>query len=673
MKSEFLSENVTNLDYRCINTIRILISNAMQEKHSGGLGFSFEIAPSIYVLWTKFFRHNPKNPKWFGRDRIVLSDRNQSTLIYAFLYLTGYNLPPGQLKRFRQLYSKKPNNSADTLTPEVEFITGPKGQGFASGVGMGIAQSHLAARFNKPDFAIIDSYIYSICSDCDLIEGVSYEAASLAGHLKLGNLIYLYDETNTIHTATHRTVTEDLTNRFVAAGWHLSEIRNGNDLKCIEQAIRDAQKVKDKPSLIRVRTIADFKVPQKRKKKGSNSSIRNVVKGTKDKIFYIPSSVLARFRQAMKAGAKREQDWDALVKRYEKANPALGSEFKEIRSTLLPTGWEKSLPKFHDIAASPTRVYSGEVINAIAPVIRQLLGGSADLAQSNNTYIKSSAEIQFDKFQNRNIHYGVREHAMGSIMNGIALFGGIIPFGGTYLAFSDYMRPPIRLAALSHIQVIFVFTHDSIGVGENGPTHQPVEHLAALRAIPNLVVIRPCDAHEVREAWRAALKRTDGPTSLVLSQQKVTPVDRKKFADAHGLHKGGYILAEAECTSGKTTTPKLILLASGSEVDLAIKAREILVADGNPTRVVSLPCWEFFDVQPSSYKDEVLPPSVPARIAIEASVALGWAKYVGDYGDMITVDSFGISAPAGQVFRHYGFTVENIVKKAQKLLSLRHI
>ena len=668
----------TNIDQLCINTIRTLSLDAIQKANSGHPGLPLGMAPAAYVLWTKFLRHNPKNPKWFGRDRFLLSGGHGSMLIYSLLHLTGYDLSMDEIKRFRQLHSKTPGHPENVLTPGVEVTTGPLGQGFANGVGMGIAQAHLAAKFNKKGFPVADGYIYNICSDGDLMEGVSYEAASLAGHLKLGNLIYLSDDNEiTIDGSTDLAFTEDRTKRFEAAGWHVSEVADGNDLKAIEKAIKDAQKVKNKPSLIRVHTIIGFGMPKQGTSKAhSDAPGEEAVKETKrnlgmpeDKSFYVPKEVATHMRQAVKIGAQLEKDWNALVKQYEKVIPELGAAFASIRNDSLPDGWEKALPKFDGVEAKATRAYSGDVINAIADAIPQMLGGSGDLTPSNNTYIKSSADIQAGRFENRNVHYGIREHAMGSLMNGMALYGSIIPFGGTFQTFSDYMRPAIRLAALSQIQTIFVFTHDSIGLGEDGPTHQSVEHLAAMRAIPGLALIRPCDAHETREAWRAAIKRTSAPTAFALSRQKVALIDRKKHADAKGLHKGAYILAEAETKAGKETTPKLILIATGSEVGLAMEAREKLNAEGTPTRVVSMPCWEFFDAQPQKYRDEVLPPKVTARLAIEAGVSQGWHKYTGDKGDVLAVDKFGASAPAEDVFRDYGFTIANVIKKSVNLIQ----
>jgi transketolase len=665
------------LDQLCINTIRTLSLDAIQKANSGHPGLPLGMAPAAYVLWTKFLRHNPRNPKWFGRDRFLLSAGHGSMLLYSLLHLTGYGLSMEEIKNFRQLHSKTPGHPENILTPGVEITTGPLGQGFANGVGMGIASAHLAATFNKRGFPVADNFIYCICSDGDLMEGVAYESASLAGHLKLGNLIYLYDDNQiTIDGSTDLAFTEDRTKRFEAQGWHVSEVADGNDLAAIERAIKEAQRVKDKPSLIRVHTVIGFGMPKQGTSKAhSDAPGVDAVKETKrnlgwpeNKSFFVPKEVSAHFKKALANGAKLEKEWNALVAKYEKTHGDLGKAFKDIRSNDLPNGWEKSLPNFEGVEAKATRAYSGDVINAIADVIPGLIGGSGDLTPSNNTYIKSSADFQFGKYENRNIHFGIREHAMGSTMNGMALYGSVIPFGGTFQTFSDYMRPAIRLAALSHVRVLFVFTHDSIGLGEDGPTHQSVEHLAALRAIPNLAVIRPCDAHETREAWAAALLRGEGPTAFALSRQKVDLIDRNKFADAKGLHKGAYILAEAETKTGKATAPRLIVIATGSEVGLAMKTRDEFQAQGTPTRVVSMPCWEFFDAQTQRYKDEVLPPRVTARLAIEAGVSFGWAKYVGDRGTTLCVDKFGASAPAEDVFRDYGFTVENAVKLAKRLL-----
>jgi transketolase len=668
---------MTDLDQLCINTIRTLSLDAVQKANSGHPGLPLGMAPAAYVLWTKFLRHNPRNPKWFNRDRFLLSAGHGSMLLYSLLHLTGYDLSLDEIKHFRQLHSKTPGHPENVLTPGVEITTGPLGQGFANGVGMGIAQKHLEAQFNREGYPVIDHFIYCICSDGDLMEGVSYESTSLAGHLRLDNLIYLYDDNQvTIDGPTSLAFSEDVTGRFEAAGWEVSVVEDGNDLSAIEYAIAQARASTGKPKLIRIKTIIGFGMPsQGTHKAHSDAPGDEAVAKTKaalewpvDKKFHIPKEALAHFRKAVKEGAKHEAAWKDLVKSYERTFPDLGKTLRETRKGDLPAGWEASLPQFDNVEAKATRAYSGEVINAIADKIPQMIGGSGDLTPSNNTYIKSSSNFEAGRYANRNIHFGIREHAMGSTMNGMALYGSLIPFGGTFQTFSDYMRPAIRLAALSHIRVIYVFTHDSIGLGEDGPTHQSVEHLAALRAIPNLAVIRPCDAHEVREAWRAALLRSDRPTAFALSRQKVHVIDRERFADARGLHKGAYILAEAQNKHRRDVTPKLILIATGSEVGLAMTAWDKLNSKGIPTRVVSMPCWAFFDEQTPKYIESVLPSRVRARLSIEAGVSLGWPKYVGDYGDTLAVDRFGESAPAEDVFKDYGFTVENVIRKAKKLL-----
>jgi transketolase len=662
-----------NIDQLCINTIRTLSLDAVQKANSGHPGLPLGMAPAAYVLWTKFLWHNPKNPKWFNRDRFVLSGGHGSMLIYSLLHLAGYeSVSIDEIKNFRQYGSTTPGHPENHVTLGVEVTTGPLGQGFANGVGMAIASAHLAATFNREDFPLVDNYIYAICSDGDLMEGISYESASIAGHLQLGNIIYLYDDNNiTIEGSTDLAFSEDVTKRFEAAGWHVSTVEDGNDLEAIEAAISEAQEIDDKPSLIRVKTIIGFGMPKQGTNKAhSDAPGEEAVRETKRNLgwdenaqFYVPDEVYEHFRASTENGAELEKDWNELVNAYAEKYADEGKIFKQIIADELPADWEAALPTFEGTEAKATRAYSGEVINAIADKIPSLIGGSADLAPSNNTSIKSSASLEAGSYEGRVLHWGIREHAMGSTMNGIALHGGLIPYGGTFLTFSDYMRPAIRLAALSQAQVIYVFTHDSIGLGEDGPTHQSVEHLAALRAIPNLHVIRPCDAHETREAWRIALKRRHAPTALAFSRQKVALIDRTKFASADGTLKGAYILAEAS-----NNQPKLILIATGSEVGLAMEAREKLEAEGVATRVVSMPCWELFDEQSAEYRESVLPKSVTARLAVEAGVSLGWAKYVGDGGDVLAVDKFGASAPAEVVFREYGFTVENVVKLAKDLI-----
>jgi transketolase len=662
-----------SIEQLCINTIRTLSLDAVQEANSGHPGLPLGCAPMAYVLWTKFLRFNPNNPKWFNRDRFVLSAGHGSMLLYSLLHLTGYeSMPLEEIKNFRQWHSKTPGHPENHITEGVEVTTGPLGQGFANGVGMAMAAKHFAAVFNKDDFKVIDNFVYAICSDGDLMEGVSYEAASLAGHLKLGNLIYLYDDNEiTIDGGTSLAFSEDRSKRFEAAGWHVSMVEDGNDLAAIENAIREAQKVTDQPSLIRVRTVIGFGMPNQ----GTNDAHSDAIsdegaRETKrnlgwdeDKKFYVPDEVYEHFREFGEKGAKLEAEWNELVEAYTEKYGAEAKSFELIRNNELPDGWEDALPAFENVESKATREYSGMVINAIAGKIPNLIGGSADLTGSNKTEIKDSKPFQSDSYEGRNLYFGVREHAMGSTMNGMSLYGGTIPYGGTFLTFSDYMRPAIRLAALSELQTIYVFTHDSIGLGEDGPTHQSVEHVTALRAIPHLYVIRPCDAHETREAWRIALKRSNEPTALALSRQKVAVIDREKFADASGTEKGGYILAEA---SGDE--PQIIIIATGSEVGLAMETREKLESEDIPTRVVSMPCRELFYTQPDSYQKEVLPPDVNVRLVIEAGVRLGWEGIIGANGDAITVDKFGASAPAEKVFDEYGFNVENAVSKAKNLI-----
>jgi transketolase len=661
-----------SLEQLCINTIRTLALDAVQQANSGHPGLPLGCAPMAYLLWTKVLRHNPANPNWFNRDRFLLSAGHGSMLLYALLHLTGYDLPLEELKNFRQYGSLTPGHPENTHTAGVEITTGPLGQGFANGVGMAMAARHLAAKYNRKGFPLVDHHIYGIVSDGDLMEGVASEAASMAGHLRLGNLIYLYDDNQiTIDGSTSLAFTENVPARFAAYGWHTLTVEDGNDLAALEKAIGAAQAVTEKPSLISVKTVIGYGMPSAGTNKAhSDAPGAEAVRATKkalgwpeDAQFYISDAALAHFRAALAQGAQREAEWNALRDAYAAAHPEAAQEFKLIQAGELPDGWEQHLPDFADAPPAATRVYSGQVLNALAPRIPQLIGGSADLAGSNNTTIKDGGALQPANYAGRNINFGVREHAMGAAMVGMNLHSRLIPFGGTFMTFSDYVKPAIRLAALSQAQTIFVFTHDSIGVGEDGPTHQPVEHLAMLRAIPNLYVFRPADAHETREAWRVALQKRDGPTAFALTRQKLPLIDRQKFAPAELARRGGYILAEAD-----NAAPVLILLATGSEVSLALAAREQLQAAGAPTRVVSLPCWELFDEQPLEYRQTVLPPQITARLAIEAGAGLGWHKYTGLRGDTLTLDRFGASAPAEDAFRELGFTVENVIAKASDLL-----
>jgi transketolase len=671
------SNTTPELDQLCINTIRALTLDAVQKAKSGHPGLPLGAAPMAYVLWTRFLRHNPQNPKWENRDRFLLSAGHGSMLLYSLLHLTGYDLPLDELKNFRQWGSKTPGHPEYGLTPGVEITTGPLGQGFANGVGMAMGAAHLSSRFNKDGFPLIDHYVYAIVSDGDLMEGVASEAASLAGHLKLGKLIYLYDDNHvTIEGFTNLAFSEDVPKRFEAYGWHTQTVADGNNLDEIENAIRAAQAVEDRPSLISVKTTIGFGMPtQGTRKAHSDSPGEDAVRETKrhlgwpeDKEFFIPDEALAHFREAIERGAALEQDWGALVDRFENTHAEDGKLWRTTMSGELPAGWEDHLPKFEEPKSVATRVASGEVLNALAPVMPMLIGGSADLGPSNNTDIKESHSFEAGSYDGRILHFGVREHAMAATLTGMSLNGGLIPFGGTFLTFCDYMRPAIRLAALSEVQVIYVFTHDSVGLGEDGPTHQSVEHLAALRAIPHLFVIRPADSAEVGEAWRIAILRRKAPTALALTRQKVAVIDRQRFASAEGLRRGGYVLAEAETADGAATTPKLILIATGSEVGLVLEARATLQTEGTPTRVVSLPCWELFAEQPKEYRDTVLPPSVTARVSVEAGVCQGWDRYVGPGGDMVCLNRFGASAPGEVALRELGFNVENVLTHARALL-----
>ncbi len=676
-------DNTPELDQLCINTIRTLTLDAVQKAESGHPGLPLGAAPMAYVLWTRFLRHNPKNPKWENRDRFLLSAGHGSMLLYSLLYLTGYALSLDEIKNFRQWGSKTPGHPENILTPGVEITTGPLGQGFANGVGMAMGGAHLAANFNKEDYPLIDHYIYAIVSDGDLMEGVASEAASLAGHLKLGKLIYLYDDNKvTIEGFTDLAFSEDVPRRFEAYGWHTVTVEDGNDLEAIEAAVREAQSVGTKPTLISVKTVIGYGMPSAGTRKAhSDAPGEKAVRETKrhlgwpeDKLFYVPDETMAHFRQAIERGARQEQEWQTLVEKYLEKYSDLGKAWQETMSGNLPEGWEKHLPDFADAKPIATRAASGEVINALAPHMPMLIGGSADLGVSNNTDIKGGGDFDAASYESRIIHFGVREHAMGSTLTGMSLNGGLIPFGGTFLTFSDYMRPAIRLAALSEVQVIYVFTHDSVGLGEDGPTHQSVEHLAALRAIPNLAVIRPADYHEVREAWRIAILRRNAPTALALTRQKVPLIDRSRFASAEGLRRGAYILAEAEAVArplGRVqgdVTPQLIIIATGSEVSLALEGRAKLQEEGLATRVISMPCWELFEDQPQAYRDEILPPSIPAKLAVEAGVRQGWDRYVGAKGDVICLDRFGASAPGDVALRNLGFNLKNVLKHARALV-----
>jgi len=661
------------LDQLCVNTIRTLAMDGVQQAKSGHPGMPMGMADAAYVLWTRFLKHNPANPNWSNRDRFVLSAGHGSMLLYSLLYLTGYDLPLEDLKRFRQWGSLTPGHPEYGLTAGVETTTGPLGQGFATGIGMAIAQEHLAAVFNKPDFAIFDHFIYAICSDGDLMEGVSHEAASLAGHLGLGRIVYLYDDNEiSIEGSTDIAFTEDVPARFRAYDWHVQEV-DGHNRDQVEAAIRVAQLETERPSLIVCHTHIGYGSPNKQDTAASHGAPlgEEEVQLTKEALgwtyknpFTVPKQALEVFRQALGQGEQAEAEWNKLFEGYKKAYPEEAALLETLWAGDLPAGWADALPTFTpDDGPLATRKASGAVLNAIAPLLPTLIGGSADLCPSTNTLLKGYDNFEKETPAGRNMRFGVREHAMGSLLNGMALYGGLLPYGGTFFVFSDYMRPPVRLAALMEQPVIYVWTHDSVWIGEDGPTHQPIEHLAAVRAIPNLVVIRPADANETSAAWRVALERRDGPTALTLTRQSIPILieTRRNYADT--VARGAYVLVDS---SG---VPSLILIATGSEVNVALGARDILAEKGIAVRVVSMPSWELFDAQPVEYQESVLPPQVTARLAVEAGISMGWHKYVGPQGDIMSLDHFGASAPYKVLMQEWGFTPEVVAERALKLLE----
>ncbi|MFI5348750.1 MAG: transketolase [Elusimicrobiota bacterium] len=683
--------SASSLDRLSVDTIRFLSVDAVQKADSGHPGLPLGAAPMAYVLWTRFLRHNPRNPKWFDRDRFVLSAGHGSMLLYSLLHLTGYDVPMEQLKRFRQWGSLTPGHPERGVTPGVEVATGPLGQGFGNGVGMAVAEASLAARYNRPDFPIIDHFTYGLVSDGDLMEGVASEAASLAGHLKLGKLIYLYDDNRiTLSASTEMDFTEDRAARFEAYGWHTRKVEDGNDVEAIGRAIRGAREETERPSLILVRTHIGYGSPKQDSYEAHGSPLGvEDVKKTKEKLgwpveppFLVPPEAERHFRRAIETGGKAESDWIEMFSDYQNNFPALALELSRMIGGELDPFWDADIPEFPaDAKGMATRVAAGKIESAFSPQVPELLGGSADLDPSTMTELKGAGDFASPERDagdrqgsagggwsraGRNIHFGVREHAMGAVMNGLAAHGGVIPFGATFFTFSDYMRPSIRIAALSGLHVIYVFTHDSIGLCEDGPTHQPVEHLAALRAMPNLIVVRPGDANEAAAAWRVAVETRDRPVALVLSRQSVPTLDRRRFAAADGLRLGAYVLADSP--KGR---PRLILIASGSEVGLIVAAAKALEESGIPVRLVSMPSWELFEAQSLEYRDSVLPPEVGARLAVEAGATQGWRRYVGDRGDVLGVDRFGASASGATLLREYGFTVENVCARALALPGVR--
>ena len=655
-----------DLQLRAINTLRFLSADAVQKANSGHPGLPMGAAAMAYTLWTRHLRHNPRNPKWMGRDRFILSGGHGSMLLYSLLHLTGYDVSLDDIQNFRQFGSITPGHPEHGLTPGVEVTTGPLGQGFAQGVGMAIAATHLAATFNKPGHEIIQSYIYGIVTDGDLMEGVASEAASLAGHLSLGRIIYLYDDNHvSIDGSTDLAFTEDRAARFEAYGWHVQKVEDGNDVEAVDSAIR-AAKADPRPSLICVRTIIGYGAPKKQgtsKAHGEplgdeelNAAKQNLGWPLEPR-FLIPGEVLEFYREAVEKGREREFDWKMRLDAYKQIHPALGVELQRRLNGALPDGWDSDLPTFPaDEKGLATRASSGKVLDALSAKLPELLGGSADLTPSNNTKFAESGDFQKDNPTGRYLRFGVREHAMGAALNGLNLYGGVIVYGGTFLIFSDYMKPAIRIAAISHAPTIFVFTHDSVGLGEDGPTHQPIEHLAALRAVPNLITIRPADANEVAEAWKFAIQRRDGPTALALTRQAIPTLAIGPFVK---LSQGAYVLKDFG------DSPKLILMASGSEVSLIYTAAQRLFAEGIETRVVSFPSWELFEKQDEAYKESVLPKNIIARLAVEAGATLGWERYAKA---MIGLDHYGASAPYKVIFENFGFTVENVVARAKELL-----
>ena len=663
------------LDLLCINTIRTLAMDAVEQAQSGHPGTPMALAPLAYLLYTRHLRHSPRHPDWPDRDRFVLSAGHASMLLYATLHLMGYDLSLDEVRDFRQWGSRTPGHPEHGRTPGVETTTGPLGQGLANAVGMALAEAHLAARFNRDDHRVVDHRTYVIASDGDLMEGISHEGASLAGHLGLGKLVVFYDDNRiTIEGATDLAFSEDVGRRFEAYGWHVQRVADGNDLAALDAATLAAQAETARPSLVIVRTHIAFGSPNKQDTAEAHGAPlgKDEIALTKraygwpaDESFRVPDAARAHCAGCVERGAQLEAAWRCRVAAHEAALPALAAEWRAALAGELPQGWDTVLPDFGPKdGAQATRAVSGKILNALAPVIGTLVGGSADLAPSNNTYLTGSPDLSAAHPEGRNLHFGIREHGMGGVLNGMALHGGVRPYGATFLVFADYMRPAIRLAAMMGLPVIYVFTHDSIGLGEDGPTHQPIEHLAALRAIPNLVVLRPADAAETVEGWRTALLRRDGPTALVLTRQKVPALDRGTLAAATGLHRGGYVLADAPGAA-----PRVVLIGTGSEVAVCLGAKALLDAEGVATRVVSMPSVELFARQPVDYRERVLPPAVRARVAVEAGHTFGWHRWVGTGGAVVGLERFGASAPAERLFAEFGFTPEHVAAQARALLA----
>ena len=669
--------NEQDLRQLCINTVRVLSADAVEKANSGHPGTPMAIAPMGHVLWSEIMRYNPASPDWPNRDRFILSCGHACMFQYSYLYLTGYNLTLDDIKQFRQLHSKTPGHPEYGLTSGIEVTTGPLGQGFANAVGFAIAQRHMATRFNKPGFELFNYHIYGICSDGDMMEGISSEAGSIAGHLALGNLIFLYDDNHiSIEGNTDITFTEDVAKRFEAFGWHVQTLTDGNDTAAIRQAIQRAQAETTRPSLIKIRTHIAYGSPNKVDTAGAHGSplgaeeLKLVKKGfgfNPDESFVVPEKVLGFYRAAGAKGAALEKDWNNLLEGYKKQYPDLAAEYEAMRQGKLPDGWEKKVPAFRAADGKngqlSTRVAAGKVLNSIAAVFPNLIGGAADLSPSTETNMKDYSSFEPTDPGGRNFHFGIREHSMGAICNGMALTPGLTPFGSTFLIFSDYMRPPIRLAAIMKIKPILIYTHDSIGLGEDGTTHQPIEQLASLRSIPNITVIRPADANEAALAWKVAIRHTGGPVLLVLTRQNIPIIDPDSYRRTGDLTKGAYILSEPD------RSPELILIATGSEVSLILQAQQKLKENGIAARVVSMPSWELFDKQDDSYKQKILPKGLKKRLAVEMASPQGWHKYVTDEGDVLGINRFGESAKAEDLLKEFGFTVDNVVSRAKALMG----
>ncbi|WP_026583320.1 transketolase [Bacillus sp. J33] len=662
-------------DELSISSIRTLSIDAIEKANSGHPGMPMGAAPMAYTLWTRFMNHNPKNPEWFNRDRFVLSAGHGSMLLYSLLHLSGYDVSMDDIKEFRQWGSKTPGHPEYGHTPGVDATTGPLGQGIAMAVGMAMAERHLAATYNKDNFNVVDHYTYSICGDGDLMEGVSAEAASLAGHLKLGRLVVLYDSNDiSLDGDLDKSFSESVEQRFKSYGWQYIRVEDGNDLHEIAKAIEEAKQDENRPTMIEVKTVIGYGSPNKSGKSDVHGAplgadelklTKEAYKWTFEEDFHVPQEVYDHFKQQVaENGAKKQQEWEDLFAQYKEAHPELGKQLEQAINGELPEGWDKDIPVYEEGKSLASRASSGEVLNAIAQNLPSFFGGSADLAGSNKTMIKGTGDFTPESFEGRNIWFGVREFAMGAALNGMALHGGLKVFGGTFFVFSDYLRPAIRLAALMNLPVTYVFTHDSIAVGEDGPTHEPVEQLAALRAMPNISVVRPADGNETAAAWKTAIESTNKPTALVLTRQNLPTLKGTDAAAYEGVQKGAYVVSPV--ANGKAD---VLLLAAGSEVGLAVEAQKVLEGEGIHASVVSMPAWDRFEAQSKEYKESVIPKTVKKRLAIEMGSSLGWHRYAGDEGDVLAIDTFGASAPGEKIMAEYGFTVENVVARVKALLQ----